>query len=832
MKYLSVICAWFGVAFAAEAMGLFAHEFNAAAAVILLILSGLLLPTKSAAVETDGLRSDQSQSPSRSSFPIIGLVICIAGLLMVPGHWTYRLFGAAMWFWGLEVIVRKRSGRSSHFAAFAVATMIFGTFQYLYGNSLTSWYFSQGVSDLFSGIARWIVGAGAENNTFGPTFSGIGLVSFAALVLFFGAILPAHRRFNVWGAITAVAVVLIYVAYLCVFSRYQYGADVLTSESLTWQQRIWSALHPLYMTGLLAIVLSFPIAIYFKAISAIKVPPSHKQVSNEVGLVWLAVPMVVIGVLLFINAPGERREGKGMAGTIRYALYKEGFHNWMTPNKQRYGSRSAGMFGNLPTMLDAMGWQGNLIESLDEASLADRDVLFIANPKDHLSSETIVRIEKFVEDGGSLLMLGDHTWRKDDEPGGDKILDEAIGNTNITFNFDSAYYYIGGWLHSLQYWPHASTVHLRDETNESGCVVGASLDISYPATPLIVGRYGYADKGVHVRNPQRGYMDNAAPDPDERLGDMVLVAAQNVGKGKVVVVGDTSGFVNAIQTQTWRFTARVFDWLASTGHATVARWRDVLGIILLFSAMGLIVRGTRNQAPIVPVACVAMLASGWGAREYLAANSKPAPLSGNIALVDLSHVGLHSMEAWRDDAISGIYLNLMREGYFSLGARDFDEDQLLASDLFVTIAPSKAYSSSELDALEQYMKHGGTVLLSVGWEEKAGASSLLERFGLDIAYKPQGRATNPIPGTTIMPNYWEVWPVISDPEYGPPAETIADLRNDPTIVRRRIGAGQLVVIGDTKIFHCRNFETEEGAVMPNVQFFSWLVNNIVKQGAI
>ena len=280
-------------------------------------------------------------------------------------------------------------------------------------------------------------------------------------------------------------------------------------------------------------------------------------------------------------------------------------------------------------------------------------------------------------------------------------------------------------------------------------------------------------------------------------------------------------------------TCRSFSPLsASTGQATVARWRDVLGIILLFSAMGLIIRATRNKLQIVPVACIAMLISGWGAREYLVDNSKLTPLKGKVALVDLSHVGLHSMEAWRDDAISGVYLNLMREGYFSLGARDFDEDQLLASKLFVTIAPSKPYSASEIDALDRFMKQGGTVLLTVGWEEKAGATSFLEHYGLDVAYKPQGRATDAIPGTTIMPNYWEVWPVVSDLKYGPAAETIASLRNDPTIVRRPVGAGQLVVIGDTKIFQCRNFETEEGAVMPNVQFFSWLVNNVLKQGEI
>ncbi len=827
---MSIICAWFGVAFAAEAMGLFAHELNSAAAVVLLVLSGLFMHGRTADVDERPDVDSSSKDSTHQPLSKIGLVVGIVGLLMVPSHWTFRLFGASLWFWGLELINRKRSGQMSHFAAFAFATMFFGTFQYLYGNSLTSWYFGQNLSDVLSGIARE---GSSEVNTFGPTFSAIGLASFAVLIVFFASIIPSHRRFNRAGAINACVIAAFYVVYLFVFARKQPDIELLQSAEVTWWQGIWRAIHPLYMTGFLAIALTIPIALHFKLISYFGGDDGEaKKEARPFSLAWAAVPMVVIGVILFVNTPGERRDGKGVAGTTRYALYKEGFHNWMTPNKQRYGSRSAGMFGNLPRMLDSMGWEGELIESLDDASLANRDVLFIANPKDHLDNATIARIEKFVEDGGSLLMLGDHTWRKDDEPGGDKILDEAIGNTNISFNFDSAYYYIGGWLHSLQYWPHASTVHLRDETNESGCVVGASLDISYPATPLIVGRYGYADKGFHVRNPQKGYMDNSMPDPDERLGDMVLVAAQNVGNGRVVVVGDTSGFVNAIQTQTWRFTSRVFDWLASDGQATVAKWRDVLGILLLIGAMTLVVRGARTQRAIVPVACLAMLVSGWGAREHLASKSKPSPLKGDIALVDLSHVGLHSMEAWRDNAISGIYLNLMREGYFSLGARDFDEDQLLASDLFVTIAPSKAYSDGELDVLEKYMNQGGTVLLSVGWEEKAGATSLLNRFGLDIAYKPQGRAANPIAGTTVMPNYWEVWPVVPYPKNAEPPEVIANLRNDPTVVRRRVGAGQLVVIGDTKIFFCQNFETEEGAVMPNVQFFSWLFNNVLKQGAI
>jgi len=836
--FWSVILAWFGVAFAAEAMGMFAHEFNAAAAVVLLLMSALLVRRPAIAP------ADAHQSTS-----MIGVILCIAGILMVPSHWTIRLFGVALWFWGLHTMSGARSefhgksefrggvGRSSPFAILAVGTLVFATLQYLFGNSLTSWYIGQGISDA-------VTGSGLR--TMGPTFSGTGLVAFALVIIIVGFVSVPQHKLGVWCGVSAVGIVIVYVAYLIIFSKTQ---PEPLAVAVTWQQKVWHAIYPEYMPAVLAVVLGIPVAIFLsgasrvtwqrdEADSARSFALDPAAPSGRRGLALLVIPMLVLGVVLFVNAPGEKRTGKGTGGQLRYALYKEGFHNWMTPNKQRYGSRSAGMFGNLPTMLNCMGWEGDIVPTLDEATLADRDLLFIANPKDSLSVDTIARIDRFVEAGGSLLMLGDHTWRKSDEPGGDKVLDEAIQKTNIRFNFDSAYYFIGGWLHSLQYWSHQTTVHLRDETNESGCVVGASLDISYPATPLIVGRYGYADKGKHVRDPRLGYMDNGLLDKDERLGDMVLVAAQNVGKGRVIVVGDTSGFVNAIQTQTWRFTSRVFDWLGSTGQATVSRWRDVLGMLLLGGVAVIVVRTASRNRNIVPVACAVMIVSGVGARRWLDSKSTPQPLTGDVALVDLSHVGLHSMEAWRDDAISGIYLNLMREGYFSLGAKDFDEAQLLASKIFVTIAPSKSYSNSELDSLDQFMNQGGTVLLCTGWEEKAGSESLLSKYGLDIANRPQGRATNPIPNTTIMPNYWEVWPVMSDPEYGPQADTIATLRFnpatkkvDPTIVRRRVGAGQLIVIGDTKMLFCRNFETEDGAVMPNVQFFNWLVTNLIKQGA-
>lgn len=805
----SVICAWLGLAFATESMGLYAHEFNTALAVVLLVGSALLYPQKG----EPGAERDRR-------LVFAGRIVALVGLLLIPSGWTIRLFGAGLWFWGLDLSARGRGHRRPAAAALAIGCVVFGVYEYLYGHSLLTWYAMQDVSRFFSTL----VGHPGETSSLGPTFSGVGLLVLAAGVLAGGVIVSSQRRI-IRLLVTVVSVPILYFAYLAAFVYTQPDPEAALRGSLLWWQKIQHAINPVFMPAILGVVLAIPVAWYLSAVGARAVDRGRPKLAT----VSAVVAMVVLSICSLTNLPAGPRADRNGDGRLRAVFYKEGFHNWLVPSKDRYGSRSGGMFGNLPVLVRCLGWEGELIPTIDENTLADADVLFIANPKDSLPQPTIDLIDRFVLDGGSLLMLGDHTWRKDGEPG--MILDEAIGRTHVRFRFDSAYYFIGGWLHSMQYWPHQTTVGLRDETNESGCVVGASLDISYPATPLVVGRYGYSDRGHEQRDPHRGYMDNGMPNPGEMLGDLVLVAAENVGRGRVIVLGDTSGFVNGIQTQTWPFTSRVFRWLGSSGRATVSWWRDGLGILLLIGA-GVVVLATFRSGPmILPLACATALVAGWGSHRIVQWAAKPEPLRGDVALVDLSHVGLHSLEAWRDDAISGIYLNFMREGYYAIGSKHFDEEQLRASKVFVTVAPTKPYSSGEVDVLQEYMRDGGAVLLFVGWEERAGAASLLERFKLEIPHRPQGRATEPIPGTTITPNFWAAWPVLSaDPEHEP-IETIASLRGDPIIVRKPIGRGQLVVIGDSKMLECRNFETEDGAIMANVQFFNWLVQNVLRREA-
>jgi hypothetical protein len=819
---LAWMCGFLAIAAAVEGLGLFAHEFNAALAITLSVLY-LLIPSSGGDDRGRAATAEPGRAADDADPSFLALLLIAVGLVMTPTTVALRPFALATFFGGCHWWASSRGRVHPTAAALAVTSLMFGAYYYLFTHSVQTWY---AVNDLAHACSEWVRARWVEQSDLkleqfplGPTYAGVHLLVLA-LAGMLGQMVTARRWYvGVPAGLVGMAVMVLAMGgYLVLFVQTM-PDPLLPSrvEQMSMWQHVVYAINPVYMPAVLGCGLAVIGGLWALLNS------SQRSFSSASDLVpvgaGLVLAVAAVGALL--NLPGEPREGQGSGGAIRAVLWKDGFHNWMTPTYERFGARSGGMFGNLPMTMASLGWEAEVVDVLDEAAFANTDVLFIANQKDPLPELTQTRIEQFVRDGGSLLVLGDHTWKKGDTDR--MILDDTIRATNINYNFDTAYYFIGGWLHSMQYFPHPTTAELGDSTNESGCVAGASLRVEYPAVPLVIGKHGYADRGTDDRS--KGYMDNGKADLGEALGDLVLVAAQNVDQGRVVVVGDTSGFVNGIQVQTWDFTTRLMRWLASTGQAVVPAWRESLGIGALVLLGFLALVSARKAAAIALMGLVA-LAAGWGGDELLRRAAHPEPMRGEIAYIDLAHNGWHSLEAWRDNAISGVYLNLMRNGYQAIGAKHFDIEQVRESELFVTIAPTEPYSATEIRQLEDYLQDGGTMLLCVGWEEMAGAQALLDHFEMKIPHEPLGRASDVVPGTQLTPQFWEAWPVRSTSSAS--LETIASLWQQPIIVQKAVGQGKLVMIGDTKFLFCQNLEGENSYNQANVDFLRWLITTVLK----
>ncbi|MGQ9662910.1 MAG: hypothetical protein ACUVWX_11335, partial [Kiritimatiellia bacterium] len=301
------------------------------------------------------------------------------------------------------------------------------------------------------------------------------------------------------------------------------------------------------------------------------------------GILPTAARVVGIGVasLILALAPALYRSKPSLVGK-RIVLFEKGYLNWLKPKHGEYGRLSIGMYGLLPDFIRSLGAECRLSAELSEEELSHADALVLIYPNEPWQDGQLERIRRFVEKGGTFCVFGEHTVREKD---GGARFNDVLQHTGIRVQFDSAYFAVGGWLHSYEALAHPITLGIRDERNQFGLVIGASLDVQWPARPIIVGRWGWSDWGDEGGNAMMG---NKAYDSGERLGDLVLVAEQRLGAGRVVVFGDTSGISNGINIGSHGFNSRLFAYLTSNGLRSSRVWRDLLCVLGAITLLGLL----------------------------------------------------------------------------------------------------------------------------------------------------------------------------------------------------------------------------------------------------
>ena len=517
---------------------------------------------------------------------------------------------------------------------------------------------------------------------------------------------------------------------------------------------------------------------------------------------------------LTVDLPGTLSKKKGVV------LYTKGFLNWESPSFRMFGSHSAGMFGNLPKFLEAMGFFTKKVDTISREALEGNKILMMINQDREIPLDELKAIWNFVENGGSLLLLGDHTFYKHDVKR--IILNDILEPYHIRYNFDSADWFVGGWLHSYQYASHPITAGMGDDMNDAGSVIGASLYVEPPAFPLVIGKYGYSDPGEDtVGSGKRGYLGNLNYDPGESLGDVVLCAAQHHGKGKILVFGDTSGFANAILINSHDFINRAFTWLARDEAPKRYRLALFISLFLLIAAIFLYLKGSRKPYLLLSSLILALLIVNLG--EGLKRSRAHKTLTGNIAYVDTSHGERFSPEAWNENAIMGLHLNLMRNGYLSFSLRSFEKEKLERANLLVLIAPSEPFTREEMGWIRDFVSGGGILILTVGWEEREASVPLMQSFGFSIEHRPLAQFISLIGYANQKVKLYEAWPVISS---GQEDKIVASYREFPVIVKKAYGQGQVILIGDSSFFWNQNLEMEEGHIAENIQFLRWLIESL------
>ncbi|MBI3869858.1 MAG: hypothetical protein HY299_15150 [Verrucomicrobia bacterium] len=560
------------------------------------------------------------------------------------------------------------------------------------------------------------------------------------------------------------------------------------------------------------------------------------QIALVVGL-GLALPAVAV-----LNPTPLSLRGK------KVVVHEKGFLNWLKPKHGDYGRLSVGMYGMLPRFFEDYGAQCLISKDLSDADLADAQLLMLIFPNKTWDPGQLERIWRFVRQGGSLLILGEHTVREKD--GGSRF-NEVLEPTAMRVAFDSATFAVGGWLESYEALAHPASMGFNDDRNQFGVVIGASLHVRWPARPVLIGRWGWNDPGDPTNDETKGgsMMGNQHYDAGEHVGDILLAAEQDFGRGRVMVFGDTSGFTNGILFGSHEYASALFAAMCDrVEFGTLRSVLTLLGLIVLAWALGKPMPSRELLLLLLSFGLSFAVCAAWSQKSAKLIPDGRVRTPNMLAYIDATHSSLVSGESWRVNGLGGLELTLMRNDYHVLSLSEFTAERLQGAGVLISAAPGHPFSAEDRRVLRQFIEGGGIFICTVGYPESAPSREVLADLGFYVGGIGAGTdyGTEPRPfghfkapyhnGGDYMAHvrFHAAWNVeSSDPQaqplaYGPRDPHGGPGQRDPSVVlMRRIGKGKAVVIADTQFATNQNLENEGGqpfeGMRENSDFWRWLL---------
>lgn len=530
---------------------------------------------------------------------------------------------------------------------------------------------------------------------------------------------------------------------------------------------------------------------------------------------WITVGAAAL-VVLAVTPPTSLRR----PAARELVFVEKGVVSFTKPDYARYGEAAGGMFGMLPEYAALYGCKSTVVKEIP-ADLRPEQILVLTNLDIDIGADGRRRMWDFVEKGGGLWVLGDHTFIKN----GRNHLNELLEKVHISFNNDSAQFFPQGWFNSYQFCQGTPFAGLTDEAeNRPGILVGASLKLGAPAQPFVFGRFGFSDWGLEQPEGDRGYLGDFKYQRTERLGDLVLVAGERYGKGRVLVFGDTSSFFNNNLTRSYELLRASLSWLGESNvwqAPASGAWRavsvllaaGVLGWVFLRRADGVAAAG------LASIGIISLIGHRGGLLGYDQTFARK-----HLAIIDYSHQPNASKHSATDEGLHGVGINLLRHGELPVAMNRWDANLLDNARHVVLNAPRQPLGGGERRALTRLMERGGTVIVGCGHLDAAGCRGLLEPLGCRIGGTPLGRFFD-LQAFGKPVSFMSAWALEKVP---PNARIICTSPDWPLIVAVPVGKGELVLIADSEFLHNRNVEGHKNHDPANTAFLKNLLDSVAR----
>jgi hypothetical protein len=645
------------------------------------------------------------------------------------------------------------------------------------------------LGDLSSWIATLQLGPG-EWPDYGPSASGVMLFLLCTCVL----ICSVGRNLRIAPILGVLAAAVLVIC--------QHGLGELLHRNLG---PYVSHAHPLPEFGGL-----WSLALGLALIVGITCAPSRCPTTSDYARQGGLLVTIAIGAggLLSLLLLGGGRVGGTPVRSATFLNY--GGLDWSTPSVTDIGAFSGGMFGLLPHYLERAGWKVSTLSREDVTSLAqlDSQVLVLINSPLEWDAGARDGVLRFMERGGSVLVLGDHT----DVYGLMKGFNTLLKPLGVSYRFDSAKSDGASWFQDLSWGERRSG--LRGDVRAVRVATGASLELESPAFPIVLGRYGFSDTGIR-ENVVGAYLGDYTYARGERLGDVVLVAGVRYGRGQTLVYGDTTPFQNSPLSETFLgHVLPVFEELAKRDAIQVSESTSVLLVLLSMATLAASCLAGQVRAGLAGALACAFVAISWDVEQSESSNMQKA--LEHAALVDLSHAPNIGDRGYEWNRIYPLEVAGLRTGIPVFRMPEWRPEQVRAARVVVLVAPQVPLSIADVEDLDECMRNGGTVVVLASGRDAAGVSPLLSSHGVSLALSSVG----PVPARHLQdrlrPRLVDPSPIATSVQ--PEDHVLYRVGDSVFALARRVGNGKLVIIGDTRFASSTNVEGLWGAWPGNVRF--------------
>jgi len=665
---------------------------------------------------------------------------------------------------------------------------------------------------VLAGIAQWLlrlVGArvavtsegllldsGLTTITYGTGWDMFGLL--AALLLIAGAVvvLVVSER-SLWDVAKLVACVVAgaVIRYVLLTLMFYAGADLRV---------FWSAWSDLAVVLLLGVMLSGVIPVR---------PAKRISISGAVTrnrTFWVATACAIAAAVTFTGAVGFEDPGTHKAGRV---LMEEGHSDWESTARvydtEWYGEQSGYNYYNLYEYLDLFYEMGRSTDPLSDELLAEYDVLIIKTPTTPFAQEEIESIVRFVEQGGGLFLVGEHT----NVFGTSTNLNPLAEKFGLHFDYDATYELDTGALSEYdppRLLPHPVVQHLPRFLFATSC----SMRVLPGADAVITG---YGLKALDADYSQESFFPTIHATPDMDFGLFLQAATAERGDGRVASFTDSTVFSNF-----WMFmpgkpelVLSYVDWLNRQGSS----WPMTLGLVafgvVLAAASLWLLRQSGARTVVLVLVVGVLLGVPLGLRAWEAANRAFYPLpEARCDYVEVAFEQEYSdfyipstLEGFTADRVQSLhtfYVWTQRLGYVPSASLTLEET-MNRDGILVIINPVGKPSERELTELESFVSAGGRLLvLDSAKNESSTANEFLESFGLGFGETAMETPTEcDVPGEEGTLTLSETAIPVEGGEV-----LVLTSSGESVCSRSRWGDGEVVAWGDSSLF----FDASMGSV--------------------